>query len=344
MAEIPERMEALVLKHAGFAGDFTGPVIDRLGDWVEHRRLPVPEPAEGEVLIRVELSPVNPSDIAFIKGEYGLPRLPGRVPGFEGTGMVVAGRGSRAGALVGQRVAFAAAASGSWAQYAVTDPAICVPVHSDTRPEDAAAFIVNPFTALALVGLVAETGSDAVVLTAAGSQLGRLMVSLARDRGLRPLAVIRGPRHAEALRALGAAEVLDVAAPDFPEAFAAAVRTYKPRMLLDAVADGASARMFFAMPGRTRWVCYGKLAAESPVLDQIGQLIFTGKRLEGFWLTDWLRAAGPEARHAVVQEAQARFLDGRWHTGVATTLGLEDAIEQLAPALAAGGGKVMLRP
>jgi NADPH:quinone reductase-like Zn-dependent oxidoreductase len=340
---LPDSMQALCLRHDGYSGTATGPGIDRLDDWVEWRRIAVPQPGPGQVLVRVGLSPVNPSDLHFVKGEYGQPRRQGAPAGFEGMGTVAA-CGAGAGALAGRRVAFAATASGAWADYALTDAAVCIPLRDDVADADGAALVVNPLTALAMIGLVADARSPAVVLTAAGSELGRLMIALARDRGIAAIAAIRSPTAAAELAAAGAAEVLVTSDPDHARRLPAVMRALKPRVMLDAVGDGAAAALFFAMPAGARWISYGKLSAEPPVLTQMGQLIFMGKSIAGFWLSRWLAEAAPAARAAAVDEAQARFADGRWHTRLAATLSLAEAPAGLAAALAAGGGKVMLRP
>lgn len=341
MSDLPETMPALILREGGFDPAQQGPQIDRLSDWVTLAEMPVPRPGPGQVLIRVHLAPVNPSDLHFIKGAYGQPRVAGMPAGFEGMGIVVRA-GDGAEALEGRRVAFVATASGSWAGYALTQAAICIPLRDDVSDTDGAALIVNPLTARAMLGLVPEGG--AVVLTAAGSELGRLMCALGRDMGLKVIAVIRSAGAAGELRDAGAAEVLVSGEAGFAAARDAALKAHKPRILLDAVGDQVAADLFDAMPGGARWVVYGKLSTEAPRLAQMGQFIFMGKRIEGFWLTQWLGGAGAEARAAAIIEVQERFATGRWHTRKGARLGLAAALEGLAPALARGTGKIFLDP
>lgn len=342
---LPATMPALVLREAGFARAAVPPVPLELAEHLELRAMPLPVPGPGQVLIRVGLAPVNPSDLYFIQGGYGQPRQAGAPAGFEGMGVVVAGEGPQAQALTGRRVAFVAAAgAGSWASHALADAALCIPLRDDLADADGAALIVNPLTAVAMLEMVRAAGSGAVVLNAAASQLGRLMLGLARDMGIVPVAILRrGGAEAE-LRALGAAHVLASDAPDFAAALQAVLRAEKPRVLLDAVGDQIAADIFCAMPAGSRWVCYGKFGTEAPRLEQMGQLIFMGKRIEGFWLSRWLPGAAPETRARAVETVQARFADGRWQTRVAVRMGLEAAMTGMLPALAAGGGKVMLAP
>lgn len=341
---LPEKMQALVLRHDGHSRTVGGLAIDNLGDLVALRRIAVPRPSTGQVLIRVALSPVNPSDVHYIRGEYGVPRTRGTPAGFEGTGSVVAaGDGAQAAALIGRRVSFLASASGAWADYALTDAASCVAIDEGLRAEDAAALLVNPLTAVAMIDLAAEAGASAVVLTAAASQLGRFLIPPARARGIAPIAVLRRPDAKAELLALGATQALVGGAPDFAERLATVLRAEKPRILFDAVGDQTSADIFLAMPTHSRWISYGMLSGRGPRLAHMSQFVFSDKRIEGFWLSRWLHAASPEARASAEAEVQRRFLAGEWRTREGDRVALADALEHL-PAALGRPGKVMLVP
>ncbi len=342
MTDIPSSMFATILRHEGYSGTMTGPVIENAGDWLAEAELPVPQPGPGQVLIKLRTASVNPSDLHFIKGEYGQPRVKGAAAGFEGCGDVVA-TGKGAESLQDQRVAFVAAGSGAWAEYVVTQMQMCIPLRPDISDDDGAAQIVNPLTAMAMVDMVKEAG-DAFVISAATSQLGKLMCSLGRDLGLKPIALVRRAETVDMLKDLGASEVLVTSDPDVGQKFAELSRTLKPRMFLDAVMDQLSEQVFCAMPNKARWVCYGKLGSEAPTLTQTGQLIFMGKRIEGFWLTQWMMSTPPADQMRVVTEVQARFADGRWKTDVSERLTLRNLVPNLADALKKSDGKVIITP
>ncbi|MEM1315808.1 MAG: zinc-binding dehydrogenase, partial [Pseudomonadota bacterium] len=324
---LPAKMTALTQRHDGYAATSTGPLIDAAAPWLALEEIDVPTPAEGQVLVKVGLASVNPSDIHFIKGEYGQPRVKGAPAGFEGMGEVVAGQGDYAQSLVGQRVAFAGL--GAWAGYVVVDAQVCIPLRPDLKDEDAAAQIVNPLTAMAMFDLVRQSGSDSFIATAAASQLGKLLVGLAKDEGLPCIATVRRESQVALLKDKGAAEVLVTTDPELMARFAEISRRLKPRIMLDAVGDQIVADLFFAMPNGARWVNYGKLATDPPALTQLGQLIFMRKRIEGFWLTRWMQETPMEDKIRVIQEVQARFADGRWSTDVTATLSLEETMDQL---------------
>ncbi|MGG7564638.1 alcohol dehydrogenase catalytic domain-containing protein [Rhodovulum sp. DZ06] len=339
---LPATMKALIQRHDGYADTSTGLELADAGEWMELGEVPVPTPGPGQALVRVALSPVNPSDVHFLKGEYGQPRRKGSPAGFEACGEVVAA-GEGAEGLVGKRVAFVATASGTWAEYALTDGAMCIPLIDGVRDEDGSALIVNPLTALAMFDIPRQQGC-AFVATAAGSQLGKLLAGLSKDHDVPMIAVVRRQAVADQVAALGARVALATEDPEFQAKFAAACKELKPRVLLDAVGDQVTADMFFAMPNHTQWISYGKIATEPPALTQMGQFIFTGKTIGGFWLSKWLKEAPADRRMAVVGEALQRFASGAWGIDEAARLSLDEAVGGFAEAWGKGGGKVFIAP
>ncbi len=341
-------MRALILKHDGYEREMPDdPTLTEMDPFVRLGELPVPEPGEGQVRIRVALAAVNPSDEMFIQGLYGQPRIQGNAAGFEGVGEVVAsGGGSLADRLVGRRVAFVAAVGvpGTWAEYSIADAALCIPLVDGVRDEDGAAMIVNPLTALAMLDIVQGEGAPSFIVSAGASQLCKLMIGLAAEKGLRPIALVRRDSQIELLEGLGAAHVLNIEGEDFASRLRAVVREEKPRVFLDAVANQLSARVFHVMGRHARWVIYGKLDAELPTLVEPGQLIFMNKHIEGFWLTRWMRDTPMEEKAAAIQTAQSRFATGEWRTDVTAVLSLEEAMSRLPAELATPNGKVFLEP
>lgn len=337
---LPDTMKALVQLHDGYATTQTGPSVDDLAPFVAARDIPVPQPGKGQALIKVHLAAVNPSDIHFIKGEYGQPRVKDAPAGFEGVGEVVAGDTP----LLGQRVSFFAAGSGAWAEYAMTEASNLVPCRPDLAEVDAASQLVNPLTAIAMFDLVKESRAESFVLNAAGSQLGKLLIALGRDNGAAPIAVVRRAAQAEALKALGAAAVIVSAADDAMDQAKTAFHAHPPAILLDAVGDQFTADLFFAMPKHSTWVTYGKLGKEAPALTQIGQLIFMNKRIEGFWLTRWMKQVGADRVRAGFVEIQERFINGDWVTDVAGIVPLSQAMDALPAMMAQPDGKTFIDP
>lgn len=346
---MPQTMLALTLRESGLAtaAQPTQPGRQALAPFLEAKRIDVPRPGPGQVLVRVGLASVNPSDRVFVAGRYGQARVAGRPAGFEGMGMVVdAGGGLLARALVGRRVAFAVTpdGSGAWAEVACTQASACIPLRDDVGDEDGATLIVNPLTAAALFDRLRRSGSQSFVLNAAGSQLGKLLMGLASERGHRPIALVRREAALDAVRALGASHAFCTGDPDLPAQLARRFHVENTLTFLDAVVDVHSAITFEAMPSRARWIIYGVLAEEPARLTGAGQLIFMRKHIEGFWLADWMRRTSLPRKLATVRAVQQRFASGRWRTDVSAIIPLAEAVEALPDALEAGEGKVLIRP
>lgn len=336
-------MHALVVRHAGYADAMPDdPALTDLAPFVELTEIERPSPRGGQVLIDVEMAAVNPSDEMFVQGLYGQPRRAGVPAGFEGVGRVVeAGPGLMGRWLKGKRVSFFATQSGSWSRYALTDAAACVPVSAKLRSEDAAGFLVNPMTAWAMVDLVE---GDSFVMSAAGSQLAKFMISLGRDRGLRPIGVVRRAEQIEPLLALGAAEVLDSTAPDHAAELKRVCKAHEPLTFLDAVTGPGSKAIFDAMPDGATWVIYGRLSAEPITIDDAQSFIFRRKTITGFWLSDWFARASLLAKTRATRAVQKRFVSGEWRTDVSAVVPLAEAVERLPRELAKPDGKVFVKP
>ncbi len=342
---IPPEMNALLLLGDGYARS-GGSSLTSLDPFVTPGRIGVPQPTGKQVLIKVSLASINPSDVMFIQGLYGQPRVKGRPPGFEGVGVVVAaGHDPVAQWFVGKRIAFATGLSnwGAWAEYAIADAPACIPLIDGIRDEDAAAMIVNPLTAVAMFGIVREEGEKAFVMTAGASQLSKLIIGLARDKGFRPIVTVRRDDQILTLKEAGAAHVLNHTAPDFAALLKDVMRAEQPRVFLDAQTGPVAGAIFSAMGLRARWIIYGRLDMQPTVIPEPGQLIFQHKRIEGFWLVEWMRQSR-ERREAAVMEAQQRFADGRWKTDVTAVIPLAEAMARAPAELAKPNGKVFIKP
>lgn len=340
----PTKMHGLILKDEGFSGTSEGPAIDSLEPWVDYAELDVPDPGDGQVLVKVIMASINPSDLHFIKGEYGVPRRKGVPAGFEAVGIVEqAGKGGEH--LVGKRVGFFGSASGVWADYAVSEVSMCVPVIDQVRDEDAAALLVNPLTAIAMYEEAKANDNSCFIMTAAASQLCKLIAGLAQEDGTKVISIVRRDEHVERLKTFGNVTALNSTADGFMSELRSLIKEHKPRVMLDAVGDQTSSDVFTAMPSGARWIVYGKLSPENPDLKQMGQFIFMGKQIEGFWLTKWMGVQPPDVQMAAGKKVQEMFATGKWRTDVAATIRLSEAHEKLPKALSgANSGKVYLVP
>jgi NADPH:quinone reductase-like Zn-dependent oxidoreductase len=309
---------------------------------------PVPMPAPGQVLVRIEAAACNPSDLTLLAGHYGICKTLPAVPGWEGAGIVVAhGGGSREARLIGRRVSCASQspAEGTWAEFFVTDASSCFPLRDDLETGRAAYLIVNPLTALVLLGEASRRRARSVVLAAGAGQLARMVVQLARRGGLPLITVVRNARQAELLAALGADPVLSLEAEDFDEALGDVANRQGANLALDAVGGSLTGRLLAAMPARSTAVVLGALSAEPSVGVGLSELVFRDQRVEGFWLGRWLTRTSPRDVDRRVREAQELVVDGTLATGVRRTVSLEETPEALREYLGdMSGGKLLIVP
>ncbi|MCX7924432.1 MAG: zinc-binding dehydrogenase [Fimbriimonadales bacterium] len=276
---IPDTMQAAVL-HA----------YDGAPESLRIEARSVPKPERGQVLVKMSAAPINPSDLMFLKGLYGVQKPLPVVPGWEGAGRVVAtGDDWLSRMLLGKRVACAAPnqRDGTWAEYMLTSATRCVPLNDAIPDEQGAMLIVNPLTAWALIDIARKDGKRAFVQTAAASALGRMLLRLSQRFGLEGIHIVRRAEQAELLRTMGARHVLNSETPDFDARLRELCRQLDARIAFEAVSGMLAARVLKAMPKGSRLILYGALS-ESPVMADPRDLIFEQKRIEGFWLADWL--------------------------------------------------------
>jgi NADPH:quinone reductase len=225
----------------------------------------VPEAGPGEVLVRVEAAPVNPSDLgllfggadlaaAVVTGSAERPVLTAPIPdaamralaarvgtpmpvGNEGAGTVVAaGSSAQAQSLLGKTVAVAGGAM--YSQYRLVNAAACLQLPDGTPALDGASSFVNPMTVLGMVETMQREGHTALVHTAAASNLGQMLSRLCTEEQIPLVNIVRKQADEELLRSAGAAYVCNSAAPGFAGHLTAALRETGATLAFDAVGGG----------------------------------------------------------------------------------------------------------
>jgi NADPH:quinone reductase-like Zn-dependent oxidoreductase len=237
--------------------------------WLEN--VPVPEPAAGEVLVRVEAAPINPSDIGVLFGPADLatlrgagttdrPEVTATVPaariegvtgrvdqplsaGNEGAGTIVAA-GHDAHDLVGRVVA--ARSFGMYAQYRLVKLADCLVLPEGTSPLAGASAFINPLTALGMVETMRLEGHMAIVHTAAASNVGQMLTRLCIADGIPLVNVVRSQEQADVLRAIGARYVIDSTSPSFITDLDNAMTETGATLAFDAIGGGHMAATILA--------------------------------------------------------------------------------------------------
>ncbi len=323
-------------------------VFDRVGPPAEVLRLeddvPAPQPRRGEVLVRMLASPVNPSDLMYIGGKYGLkPQFPA-TPGFEGVGVVEAtGGGVLAWLRKGKRVAVINDRIGNWAEYTVTSARQVIPVPDEMSDEQAASFFVNPATALAMTQDVLKVTRGAWLLqSAAGGELGKMVIRLGHKFAFRTINVVRRREQVEELKKLGADQVIVESDGPIPEQ----VRKLIPdgvRYAIDPVGGETGSQVVAALAHGGRCLLFGSLSDE-PISVHPRYLIGNDLSVEGFWLGAWAKKQRILTMLKLFRRMRGLMNEGVLQTQFAATYPLEDVRKAVEHAATPGkGGKVLLR-
>jgi NADPH:quinone reductase-like Zn-dependent oxidoreductase len=293
-------------------------------------------------------SPLNPSDLLVVRGEYGnLPTLPA-TPGFEGVGVVdKSGGGLIAlvrGLKPGRRVAVISAGGGAWAQLAVIPARQAIPLPDDIPDEQAAAFFVNPASALVMTRHVLKVApAEWLLQTAAGSALGRMVIRLGKHYGFRTINVVRRREQAEELRRAGGDAVICTADESIPDRVRSLTDGRGVRYAIDAVGGETGAAVVSALGAGGRLLVYGTLSGAPMAIDP-RVLMVGGKSVEGFWLSEWVRRQRPLKMLRLFGGIRDLMRGGVLTSEVGETFPLDEVRKAAAQAGQPGrSGKVLLR-
>ncbi len=233
----------------------------------------VPSPGPNDVVVRVEASPVNPSDLGLLLGmadismavQGGTPERPtisadipagllrhlaGRLDeampvGNEGAGVVIAaGDSDAAQALLGKTVAVLGGAM--YSEYRTLNVHQCLVMHDGVEPRECASCFVNPLTALGMVDTMRLEGYSGLIHTAAASNLGQMLQKICIDDDVPLVNIVRKPEQAQLLRDIGAKHVCDSSSETFEKDLTAAIAETGAYLAFDATGGGELASQILA--------------------------------------------------------------------------------------------------
>ena len=225
----------------------------------------IPTPRDRELLVRIDATPINPTDQSLLlgradpvtvvqSGTADRPEITANIPedelasmkarldrplpvGSEGAGVVVgAGSDDEAQALVGRTVAVLG--NGLFAQYCCIPADHCLVLPEGIKPEQAASCFVNPLTALGMVETMREKGQHALVHTAAASNLGQMLTRICQKDDIALVNIVRKSEQVTLLRSLGARHVCNSSEPGFLEDLTDALAQTGATLGFDATGGG----------------------------------------------------------------------------------------------------------
>ncbi|GEP57437.1 zinc-binding dehydrogenase [Reyranella soli] len=227
--------------------------------------MPIPEPGPDQVVVKVEATPINPSDLGLLIGpadmstakasgsgadikvtakvpEQALPFIAARLDqtmpvGNEGAGTVIkAGSSEAAQALLGKTVS--AVGGSMYSQYRLLKATDCQPLPAGTTAAEGASWFVNPLTALGMTETMKREGHKALVHTAAASNLGQMLNKICQEDGIPLVNIVRSAEQAKLLRGIGAKHVVDSTSANFTEELTQALVETGATIAFDAIGGG----------------------------------------------------------------------------------------------------------
>jgi NADPH:quinone reductase-like Zn-dependent oxidoreductase len=309
------------------------------GDPIEGLKyVDIPEPAApgpNQVLVRVEFSPLNQSDLLLARGIYGTrPALP-TVIGNEGVGRVLAVGEGVENVEVGDRVV-APLSSFTWRERMVipADGLFALPPGAD--PQQLSMLAINPPTAALLLSeYVNLKPGEWVVQNSANSAVGRWVIAFAKTRGLKTVNIVRRPELVPELQAIGADAVV-VDSPDVSREIKAAVGQADLRLALDGVSGPASGVIASTLSPHGTLVAYAAMSLAPMSISPLN-VIFKPLTVRGFWLghPEYSAKSAP-----AVEDAAEMIASGAVNIPIAATYPLSSIKEAVVHAQR--GGKILL--
>jgi NADPH2:quinone reductase len=317
---------------------------------------PVPQPGAGQVRLKIRLSPINPSDLLYVRGYYSgvAPHFPSGT-GFEGVGVIDALGPEVERLSVGQRVFARNSDGGNWAQYAVVPAEKVYPIPDDIPDEQIASLMINPATAILMVRhVLAVPRGEWLLQSAAGGELGRMIVRLAKHDGIRTINVVRRREALQELKDLGADEVIVSSEAPIDEQVHNIVGPHGVGFAIDPVAGQTGTEIFRSLSEDGHMLVYGSLTGEGISVGDDPRLTLSGRRtLEVYWLGYWLPrldksgffAADRPALPQLIDECLELIRQGILNTSPGKKFSLDDIHAAVTESESVGhSGKVFLAP
>jgi len=298
--------------------------------------IPEPEaPGPNQVLIAVEFSPLNQSDLLLARGIYGTrPTLP-TVIGNEGVGRVLAVGVEVKNVKAGDRV-LAPLSSFTWRERMIISAKDLFALPADADPQQLSMLAINPPTAALLLSeYVNLKPGEWVVQNSANSAVGRWVIAFAKTRGLKTVNIVRRRELVPELQTIGA-DVVVVDSPDVPKEIKAAVGDAELRLALDGVSGPATGVLASTLSPHGTLVSYAAMSLQPMSISPL-EVIFKPLTVRGFWL------GHPEstAKSAPAMKQAAEMIGaGQVQIPVTATYALSSIKEAVAHALR--GGKILL--
>jgi NADPH:quinone reductase-like Zn-dependent oxidoreductase len=298
-----------------------------------------PAPKANQVIVKLLVSNINPSDFFFISGTYRFkPELP-QIAGFEGAG-IIDSVGEGVNLPVGALVAFFS--KNVWAEYAAIPQEDVIVLPHDFPVEKASQFTLNPITAWGLLERAAINAGDWLLLTAGNSVVSKLLIQIARLRNINVIATVRDTKSTATLTAYGA-HVINVTEADLVESVQQITGGKGVNVALDAVGGKTGTDVLKCLQAWGKLIIYSRLSAD-PVQFYNNDVLYKNLTITGFGVRAYLESKTAAQKLDIIQSLIKIIGAPEFKMEVAATYPLDDYQEAIKTAAEAKQeGKVLFR-
>jgi NADPH:quinone reductase-like Zn-dependent oxidoreductase len=303
------------------------------GEVIALASLPFPTPTEGEVVVRLEAAPINPSDFMLVRGRYAVkPTFPFTL-GAEGVGRVVALGPAVNPDWEGRRViVLPTNEAGTWAEEMVAPVRNLVAVGESDESVQMSMLGINPLTAYLIFNhfKVLKAG-DTIAQTAANSAVGHCVAQLAHQAGVQVVHIVRRPEaFGEVRRHKG--DLIAIEGDGLIADLQQRLEGRKLSLVLDSVGGKTAGSLTALMDHGGAMVCYAAQSGTAPLVSPI-DLNFKGLSIHGFWLINWIRSTPRDQIEALYQRLADLIRAGAIKCPVEAVYGIDDYEQAIAHAL-----------
>jgi len=237
------------------------------------------KPGKNEILVKMEYSPINPSDLLYMTGFYPQDDKFPKTLGFEGSGIVQQlGEDLIIPHKIGDRVAVFAA-TGVWTTYAVVDSTWAFHIPDDISLEQASMHFINPWTVEILVEEVKQRNVKACVHTAGAGAFGKLLIKRLKLEGIKLINLVRREGLVKELEPFKPDFVVNTEKPGWEQELKKLYEENEATLCFDAICGDLTSKVLSAMPPSSHLSIYGNLAGPTITNIAVNNLIFQEKTI-----------------------------------------------------------------